>query len=149
MYDTINSDATIKYVMLHHVTNWSKGGERCSLWVRADSDIIQQEKFWIAVFSLGPTPRLFHEDQRDKPASFRRETTKFSAYKWIWNVSATVSLSLISCWKWWLARYCWHKNVRLTEIIVSDILDSGHLPTVLHLLDHSQIGSDFKARPLN
>jgi hypothetical protein len=29
-----------------------------------------------------------------------------------------------------------HKNVRLSEIIVSDILDSGHLPVAFHLLDH-------------
>jgi hypothetical protein len=29
-----------------------------------------------------------------------------------------------------------HKNVRLLEIIVSDILDSDHLPIIFHLLDH-------------
>jgi hypothetical protein len=28
------------------------------------------------------------------------------------------------------------KNVRLSEIIVSDILDSGHLPIVFHMLNH-------------
>jgi hypothetical protein len=28
-----------------------------------------------------------------------------------------------------------HKNVRLAEVIVSDILDSNHLPIVLQLLD--------------
>jgi hypothetical protein len=28
------------------------------------------------------------------------------------------------------------KNVRLSEVIVCDILDSGHLPIVFHLLDH-------------
>jgi hypothetical protein len=29
-----------------------------------------------------------------------------------------------------------HKNVRLSEFIASDILDSGHLPVAFHLLDH-------------
>jgi hypothetical protein len=29
-----------------------------------------------------------------------------------------------------------HKNVQLSEVIVSDILDSDHLPVVFHLLDH-------------
>jgi hypothetical protein len=29
-----------------------------------------------------------------------------------------------------------HKNVRLSEIIVSDSLDSNHLPIIFHLLDH-------------
>jgi hypothetical protein len=29
-----------------------------------------------------------------------------------------------------------HKNVRLTEVIVPDILDSDHLPIIFHLLDH-------------
>jgi hypothetical protein len=29
-----------------------------------------------------------------------------------------------------------HKKVRLSEVIVADILDSDHLPIVLHLLDH-------------
>jgi hypothetical protein len=29
-----------------------------------------------------------------------------------------------------------HKNGRLSEVIVSDILDSDHLPVVLHLRDH-------------
>jgi hypothetical protein len=33
-----------------------------------------------------------------------------------------------------------HKNVRLSEVIVSDILDSGHLPVVFHLLDHVRTG---------
>jgi hypothetical protein len=28
-----------------------------------------------------------------------------------------------------------HKNVRLSEVIVSDILDSDHLPIIFHLLD--------------
>jgi hypothetical protein len=29
-----------------------------------------------------------------------------------------------------------YKNVRLSEVIVSDILDSDHSPIVFHLLDH-------------
>jgi hypothetical protein len=29
-----------------------------------------------------------------------------------------------------------HKNVLLSKVIVSDILDSDHLPVVFHLLDH-------------
>jgi hypothetical protein len=29
-----------------------------------------------------------------------------------------------------------HKNVRLSEVIISDIIDSDHLPTVFQLLDH-------------
>jgi hypothetical protein len=29
-----------------------------------------------------------------------------------------------------------HQNVRLSEVIVSDILDSDHLPIVFHILDH-------------
>jgi hypothetical protein len=31
-----------------------------------------------------------------------------------------------------------HKNVRLSEVIVSDILDSDYLPTIFHVLDHSR-----------
>jgi endonuclease/exonuclease/phosphatase family metal-dependent hydrolase len=31
-----------------------------------------------------------------------------------------------------------HKNVRLSEVIASDILDSDHLPIVFHLLDHAR-----------
>jgi hypothetical protein len=48
-----------------------------------------------------------------------------------------------------------HKNIRLSEVIVSDILDSDHLSVVFRLLDHvrtwthSQIGSDIKASPQN
>jgi hypothetical protein len=29
-----------------------------------------------------------------------------------------------------------HKNYRLSEVIVSDILDSDHLPIIFHLLDY-------------
>jgi hypothetical protein len=29
-----------------------------------------------------------------------------------------------------------HKNIRLSNIIVSDILDSDHLPIIFHILDH-------------
>jgi hypothetical protein len=29
-----------------------------------------------------------------------------------------------------------HKNVRLSEIIASDMLDSDHLPIIFHLLHH-------------
>jgi hypothetical protein len=29
-----------------------------------------------------------------------------------------------------------HKNVWLSEVFVSDILDSDHLPIIFHLLDH-------------
>jgi hypothetical protein len=29
-----------------------------------------------------------------------------------------------------------HKNIRLTNVIVSDILDSDHLPIIFHILDH-------------
>jgi hypothetical protein len=32
-----------------------------------------------------------------------------------------------------------HKNARLSEVIVSDILDSDHLPVVFHLLDYIRI----------
>jgi hypothetical protein len=58
-----------------------------------------------------------------------------------------------------------YKNVRLSEITASDILETDHLPIFFHLLDHvttrnlwnpvdrftdwSQIGSGFKAWPLN
>jgi hypothetical protein len=50
-----------------------------------------------------------------------------------------------------------HKNIRLSNDIVSDILDSGHLPIIFHILDHVrsktsrhhlinlQTGSGFKA----
>jgi hypothetical protein len=31
-----------------------------------------------------------------------------------------------------------HKNVPLSEVTVSDILDSDHLPIVFHLLDHAR-----------
>jgi hypothetical protein len=29
-----------------------------------------------------------------------------------------------------------HKNIRLSNVIVSDILDSNHLPIIFHILDH-------------
>jgi hypothetical protein len=29
-----------------------------------------------------------------------------------------------------------HKNIRLSNIIVSDIVDSDHLPIIFHILDH-------------
>jgi hypothetical protein len=34
-----------------------------------------------------------------------------------------------------------HKNVRLSDVIVSDILDSDHLPFVSHLFDHVKTGN--------
>jgi hypothetical protein len=30
----------------------------------------------------------------------------------------------------------WHQNVRLSEVIASDVLDSDHLPIIFHILDH-------------
>jgi hypothetical protein len=50
------------------------------------------------------------------------------------------------------------KNVRVSQVTVSDILGSDHLPTIFHLLDHvrtrnrsdpvdTQIGRGFKAQP--
>jgi hypothetical protein len=32
-----------------------------------------------------------------------------------------------------------HKNIRLSNVIVSDILDSDHLPIIFHILDHARI----------
>jgi hypothetical protein len=32
-----------------------------------------------------------------------------------------------------------HKNIRLSDVIVSDILDSDHLPIVFHILEHVKI----------
>jgi endonuclease/exonuclease/phosphatase family metal-dependent hydrolase len=29
-----------------------------------------------------------------------------------------------------------HKNIRLSNVIVSDIVDSDHLPIIFHILDH-------------
>jgi hypothetical protein len=29
-----------------------------------------------------------------------------------------------------------HKNIRLSNVIVSNILDSDHLPIIFHILDH-------------
>jgi hypothetical protein len=29
-----------------------------------------------------------------------------------------------------------HKNIRLSNVITSDILDSDHLPIIFHILDH-------------
>jgi hypothetical protein len=31
------------------------------------------------------------------------------------------------------------QNIRVSDVIVSDILDSGHLPTLFHILDHVKI----------
>jgi hypothetical protein len=54
-----------------------------------------------------------------------------------------------------------HKNIRVSNVIVSDIFDSDHLPIIFHILDHvkirnlsepiknSQIGIGFKTSPLN
>jgi hypothetical protein len=54
-----------------------------------------------------------------------------------------------------------HKNIRVSDVIVSAILDSDRLPIIFHVLDHvkirtltkllrnSQIGIGFKASPLN
>jgi hypothetical protein len=32
-----------------------------------------------------------------------------------------------------------HKNIEVSDVIVSDILDSDHLPIILHILDHVKI----------
>jgi hypothetical protein len=32
-----------------------------------------------------------------------------------------------------------HKNIRVSDVIVSDILDSDHLPIVFHILDHDKV----------
>ncbi|PNF40098.1 hypothetical protein B7P43_G10711 [Cryptotermes secundus] len=32
-----------------------------------------------------------------------------------------------------------HKNIRMSDVIVSDVLDSDHLPIVFHILDHGKI----------
>jgi hypothetical protein len=52
-----------------------------------------------------------------------------------------------------------HKNIRLSNVIVSDILDSDYLPIIFHILDHIRtknvsaslekfkIGSGFKSQP--
>jgi hypothetical protein len=32
-----------------------------------------------------------------------------------------------------------HKNIRVSDVIVSDILDSDHLPIVFHILNHVKI----------
>jgi hypothetical protein len=32
-----------------------------------------------------------------------------------------------------------HKNIRVSDVIISDILDSDHLPIVFHILDHVKI----------
>jgi hypothetical protein len=29
-----------------------------------------------------------------------------------------------------------HQNVRLSQVVISDVLDSDHLPIVFHILDH-------------
>ncbi|PNF35683.1 hypothetical protein B7P43_G17443 [Cryptotermes secundus] len=34
-----------------------------------------------------------------------------------------------------------HKNIRMSEVVVSDILDSDHLPIVFHILDHVKISN--------
>jgi hypothetical protein len=31
-----------------------------------------------------------------------------------------------------------HKNIRLSNVLVSDILDSDHLPIIFHILDHAR-----------
>jgi hypothetical protein len=32
-----------------------------------------------------------------------------------------------------------HQNIRVSDVIVSDILDSDHLPVIFHILDHVKI----------
>jgi hypothetical protein len=32
-----------------------------------------------------------------------------------------------------------HQNIRVSDVIVSDILDSDYLPIVFHILDHAKI----------
>jgi hypothetical protein len=32
-----------------------------------------------------------------------------------------------------------HQNIRVSDVIVSEILDSGHLPIIFHILDHVKI----------
>jgi hypothetical protein len=32
-----------------------------------------------------------------------------------------------------------HQNIRVSDVIVSDILDSDHLPIIFHILDHVKI----------
>jgi hypothetical protein len=47
-----------------------------------------------------------------------------------------MSHSLFSCGEWNVLDIVVHENVRLSEVIVSDFLDSDHLPIVFHILDH-------------
>jgi hypothetical protein len=54
-----------------------------------------------------------------------------------------------------------HQNIRVSDVIISDILDSDDLPRVFHILDHVKIRNllepiekftdwdSFKATPLN
>jgi hypothetical protein len=32
-----------------------------------------------------------------------------------------------------------HRNIRMSDVIVSDILDSDHIPIIFHILDHVKI----------
>jgi hypothetical protein len=32
-----------------------------------------------------------------------------------------------------------HQNIRVSDVIISDILDSDHLPVIFHILDHVKI----------
>jgi hypothetical protein len=47
-----------------------------------------------------------------------------------------MSHSLLSCGKGDVPDIVGHKNVQLSAVIVSDILDSDHLTVIFHLMDH-------------
>jgi hypothetical protein len=107
--------------------------ERCFLWSalvaaqRYDKHISaavsQQGEIEEVVFSVGAAPKLYNEDLTQYINEFEISTPQCPT-RYCHEGDGDVPDIVV------------HKNVRLSDVIVSDILDSDHTPIVFHLLDH-------------
>jgi hypothetical protein len=70
---------------------------------------------------------------------FRRETHGLIGLEQIRNFSTTMPHPLFSCGNCDLLDIVVHQNIRVSDVTVSDILDSDHLPIIFHIVDHVKI----------
>jgi hypothetical protein len=74
----------------------------------------------------------FHNSSRDKMLHLF-DVNQFEIQPH--NVPLIITLAeTVTCWILWST-----KNIRVSDVIVSDILDSDHLPIIFHILDYVKI----------
>jgi hypothetical protein len=71
--------------------------------------------------------------------TFRRLTNGLIRLERIRNFSTTNPTYYSPAGKGDLPDIVVHQNIRVSDVIVSDILDSDHLPVIFHILDHIKI----------